>query len=133
MCPSATRVAHLYRQACNVCVASAVIDASRENFDKGYEIPEAGSHGSWPSEVKLYVRCRGTEGPEFKPGEWQVRREGEPWPEKWLPTTDLAGDMGDLGLDVKWRVVPDAVKLWMLGKTDRLPIRYGDLNRRSMG
>lgn len=65
-------------------------------------------------------RAKGS-GPEFEPCEFQVRRPGEEWPEKWIDTSDLAGTVSALGLDVVWSHVPTRMQDYAQRRTDELP------------
>jgi hypothetical protein len=65
----------------------------------------------WGKQPPIYVRARG--GAEFKTAEFQLRKHGESWPQQWIKSSDLAGDMGLLGLDVEWSLVPEPVKAWV--------------------
>jgi len=58
---------------------------------------------------------------ENKPAKYQIRLSCQPWPRNWTPTDDLAGSMGDYGLDVKWEHVPRLVQDWVLGKRAHAP------------
>lgn len=69
---------------CNVCVA---YEALSDGFTYGH-----------PVDGHVYA-VRATGEAEFKPVRYQVKREGEDWPDTWLDTDDLAGAMTQLGFD----------------------------------
>lgn len=75
----------------------------------------------------IWVRVQGTSA-EFSPAVYQVRREGEAWPERWNFSADLAGTMSALGLDSKWQYVSDAAKTYAYGESDTVPVRDFDLS-----
>jgi hypothetical protein len=95
------------KRACNVCVAEQALRPA--SWKEGHPV-------RW-SEAPLvipivYVRAR-AEKPESAPGRYQVRKEGQDWSEKWIPTNDLAGSIGRWGFDVNWDVVPQQTKIWL--------------------
>lgn len=96
---------------CSVCDAAAVIKANQE----GQTATFAWTHG--PAGLVLEVQGEAA-SPEFSPGKLRLRRgeEGE-WSEwtEWVETDDLAGSLGRLGTDIKWRFVPCEVKMWFKG------------------
>ncbi len=100
----------MIKRACNVCVAAEVL---RTASLSGYEVRWREAPSGTPS---VYVRAMSA-GPEFKPAKYQVRRAGEAWPQDWLLSTDLAGDMSVLGFDIQWEYVPPPVQSWVTGST----------------
>ena len=89
---------------CNVCEATEALTRQGQPMKV-----------SWSeTQLSFELDVKGTQ-PEFTPAELRVRRVGGEW-SPWVPTNDLAGSLGRLGTDVKWRCVPDPVKQWVSGK-----------------
>jgi len=109
---------------CNACVASEALDAGAclSNCNARCKTARIGHIIDWrdggargiPKKMqkcvpfRVAVRARG-KGAEFRSAEYQVRRPGSRW-SKWRKTKDLAGAMGDLGLDKPWPLVPTPMK-----------------------
>ena len=90
---------------CEVCVAGELIDLEGKRYWKSSR------------EEAPPMRLRGTalKG-EFEPYVLEVKRgDGPPL---WFAGPDLAGAVGRLGVDVKWRGVNQAVKDWLGGGDD---------------
>ena len=90
---------------CEVCVAGELIDLEGKRYWKSSR------------EEAPPMRLRGTalKG-EFEPYVLEVKRgDGPPL---WFAGPDLAGAVGRLGVDVKWRGVDRAVKEWLAGGDD---------------
>lgn len=60
--------------------------------------------------LTAYIRAQGEVEGEAK---YQLRKEGQEWPSKWIPTRDLAGAMGRLGFDTDWNDVPVKMQEWL--------------------
>lgn len=89
---------------CNVCEAGRVLQA------KGEPVVYR-----WPSGASLEIRLVEGTAPEFTRAVVQLRRTAEdPWSDP-LVTEDLAGLMGRLGLDIKWKFMPEDVRAWVTG------------------
>lgn len=87
---------------CNVCVADSVISAG----EKGYRI----RYGKHPA---VMVRTRSSEA-ERGPSEFQLKHEGEAWPNRWTKNRLVLADvMGTFGFDVIWESVPKIVREWI--------------------
>jgi len=94
----------MVKRACSVCEATRVLEAR-----EGVQV-------QWPeTPVKVYVRARG-QHPE-RTATYQVRKEGQDWPDQWIKTDDLAGSMHRWGFDVNWDVVPERTKIWLRATT----------------
>ena len=89
---------------CNVCGASRVLGQPGKSAIFAWEGCETG----W-----LEVQTRGFAGPKGQPGEYRLRIGLTAEWTDWLPSNDLAGTLGLLGTDVKWRSVPDPVRAWV--------------------
>lgn len=68
---------------CNVCCAFKALN------DEGIKDERLGI------EIRAWGRA------EFSPAVYQIKKIGDPWPEYWYSSLDLAGTMSDFGLDVK--------------------------------
>lgn len=78
----------IHVRACNVCEAIRALEATQADPEVGYKVPYLPG---------TYVRARGS-GAEFKAAEFQIRVEGQPWPNEWIPSKDLAGSLMDFGI-----------------------------------
>lgn len=96
---------------CEVCVAGELIELEGKRYWKSSR------------EEAPPMRLRGTalKG-EFEPYVLEVKRgDGLPL---WFAGPDLAGAVGRLGVDVKWRGVNQAVKDWLGGGDDDPLIKW---------
>lgn len=89
------------RRACNVCTAQNALAANRT---LGWRI-------AWEGGPSVYVRATGAA--EFGEAKYQLRKEGQEWPSKWLKTQDLAGALGRLGFDRGWNQVSPKLQAWL--------------------
>lgn len=96
------------KKACQLCVAEQALRPA--SWDDGHPVRWDEAPLVVPT---LYVRAQAVK-PEFAPGKYQIRKEGQAWPSNWLPTDDLAGSLGSMGLDIRWGMVPQATKTWLL-------------------
>lgn len=102
---------------CDVCCANEALAGN------GNPVPFL-----WSSATPYGVDVEATgAGAEFEPARFRIRRhvpETEanvrrgavpaPW-SPWYTTGDLAGVMGRLGLDIKWKYVHPDVQVWVRG------------------
>lgn len=90
---------------CEVCVAGELIELEGKRY--------------WVSSREeappMRLRATAAKG-EFEPYVLEVKR-GDDSP-LWFAGPDLAGAVGRLGVDVKWRAVDRAVKEWLAGGDD---------------
>jgi hypothetical protein len=93
---------------CNVCVADMVLEHGTRGYEAFWEDAPNGTPG-------LVMRAKAA-GAEFRPGTYQVKVAGDPWPKKWQRTADLAGTVGHYGMDVVWSMVPDRTKKMLEAK-----------------
>ena len=100
---------------CDVCVAEQAILAARMKPDEGYRVQWTDDN---PPDVPVFVRAHGE--PEG-PGEYQLRRDGEPWPELWRQMLDVAGSMALHGLDKRWRLVAEPMRQYVMGERAAAP------------
>jgi hypothetical protein len=94
---------------CNVCVTYKVLDTG----DEGYHLIWKDNDGNVEMNTDLWLRARGQA--EFKPAKYQFRRGDTPWPDEWVKTDDLAGNLGWLGMDDNWEHVRQPMKEFVLG------------------
>jgi hypothetical protein len=92
------------KRACQVCTALYALDP--QHREAGWKRTFDTSEGP----VSVYVRAQGLAEGEAK---YQLRKEGQNWSSKWIPTRDLAGAMGRLGLDVGWEQVSPKLQSWL--------------------
>jgi len=92
------------KRACQVCAALYALDPQHQ--EKGWKRTFEAQDGP----LTVYARAQGeAEGQ----GKYQLRKEGQEWSSKWIPTRDLAGAMGRLGLDRGWESVPPKLQAWL--------------------
>ncbi len=87
-------------------VSAALYALNPQHRTSGWKRTFATSDGP----VSVYVRALGEAEGKAK---YQLRKEGQTWSSKWVPTRDLAGAMGRLGLDVGWEQVPPKLQAWL--------------------
>lgn len=92
------------KRACQVCTAQYALDP--QHRETGWKRTFEASGGP----LSVYVRAQGEAEGKAK---YQLRKEGQAWPSQWIPTRDLAGAMGRLGLDVGWEQVPPKLQAWL--------------------
>lgn len=88
---------------CDVCVATEVLDAKTR-----------GLRLKWSGVPAVYMRARGREAEG--PATYQIRRTGEMWPSRWLPTRNLADVTGGYGFDTDLNSDDQKMREWALGK-----------------
>ena len=92
---------------CNVCEARLILEAREQGQTVVYGWEEGGIAVSLEIEAEA-------EGPEFKPGRFRFRRGQEPWL-AWMDTSDLAGSVGSLDLEIVPEYKSPAVRAWVRG------------------
>lgn len=105
---------------CNVCVASAVLNATL--LGDAYNVTWHPSCDDWLANRRRAARSgartvqmQATGRAEGR-ARYRLRLKGQRWPSKWSRTPDLAGAVGAYGFDVKWELVPLSVRSWIRGK-----------------
>lgn len=96
---------------CSVCRATEVIDAS------AHPGPIRHATFGWEGRAeRVDISSEGVTNAEFTSGgTLRVRRTGDAdWSEA-ISTSDLAGSVGALGVDVKWPYVHPTVQAWLAG------------------
>ena len=91
---------------CNVCVASTALNMTHEGTFATFARHQSSGRG-------VDVQAKGC-GAEHRPARYRLRRTGGRWT-AWEDTTDLAGVMGRLGLDMGWHGTPQEVQAWVGG------------------
>lgn len=105
----ADRVRRVLRRAMNKRasqVSAALYALDPKHQQTGWKLTFEAHEGP----LAVYVRAQGEAEGKAR---YQLRKEGQDWSSKWIPTRDLAGAMGRLGLDVGWDQVPLKLQAWL--------------------
>jgi hypothetical protein len=98
---------------CDVCCASAVIDAAQKGKSHTFKWSD---NKKFKLVVAADAAYLGFGDPEGR-NRFRFKAVGGHW-SKWIETKDLAGSMLRLGVDVRWPWVRPEVKEWLAGERD---------------